>query len=111
MATFVNFSNHPSDKWSSEQMHAANEYGRVVDMQFPAVNPELSEEDIKVLADEYAASILLYEPAAVMCQGEFTLCYAVIERLKAENITVVAACSQRNVVESSDWKNKYTDSY
>ena len=92
---FVNFSNHPSDLWTLEQLQAAKVYGDVVDVPFPQVDPTLSSEEIKAMADRYVSDILEYRPAAVMCQGEFTLCYAVIERLKKNGITVLAACSER----------------
>jgi len=38
-------------------------------------------------------------PTAVMCQGEFTLAFAVIAGLKRQGITVLAACSERKVYE------------
>ena len=83
-------------------MLAAEEYGHVVDVPFPAVEPNMSEEEIKALADNCIASILSYNPEAVMCQGEFTLCHAVVDRLKEKDIPVVAACSQRNAIDLPD---------
>ena len=34
-SVFVNFSNHPSFRWSAEQLSAAETYGRVIDEPFP----------------------------------------------------------------------------
>jgi hypothetical protein len=34
-----------------------------------------------------------------LCQGEFYLSYAVVDRLKSSGIKVVAACSRREVEE------------
>lgn len=34
-----------------------------------------------------------------MCQGEFTLTYAIVTRLKKNGITVFAACSRRGTEE------------
>lgn len=94
---FVNFSNHASDSWAKDQLEAAKEYGDIVDLPFPDVSPDLSEEDIDALARRCVKDILIYQPEAVMCQGEFTLSYAVIEKLKEKGVTCVAACSNREV--------------
>ena len=34
---FVNHTNHPSARWSAEQISAAQVYGEILDMPFPAV--------------------------------------------------------------------------
>ena len=36
---FINFSNHPSVRWSAEQTAAAIEFGDIVDVPFPDVLP------------------------------------------------------------------------
>lgn len=96
-AVFVNFSNHPSSRWSSEQLSAAEEFGRVVDEPFPTVPADMGEAGISRLADEATARILAQRPAAVLCQGEFTLAFAVTERLKEKGVTVLAASSDRGL--------------
>ena len=35
----INFTNHPSAQWSAEQTAAAQVYGKVIDLAFPAINP------------------------------------------------------------------------
>lgn len=92
---FVNYSNHPSDKWDVEQISEASKYGRIVDIPFPNVPPLMDEDGIASMADEQVALILSYSPDAVMCQGEFTLSYSVINRLLEAGISVLAACSDR----------------
>lgn len=99
MSTFINFSNHPSERWSAEQLAAAREYGDVVDIPFPNILPAATEEDIARLGDEYVRKILDMSPSAVMCQGEFTFSYYVISALLAQNINVLSACSDRVVRE------------
>lgn len=101
---FVNFSNHPSEKWEDEQKKAAQIYGKLVDVPFPNVLPSASEEEVAQLAEEMVKKIMECQPAAVMCQGEFTLSFQVAAKLKQQNITVVAACSERCVRESGDEK-------
>lgn len=97
---FVNFSNHISDNWSKEQIEAASVYGEIVDVEFPILNPEMTEEDIVRIGDEYIEKIASYNPDAVMCQGEFTLIFYVVNGLLKKGITCLAACTNRVTVEN-----------
>ena len=101
---FVNFSNHPHDKWDERQLKAALEYGDVIDIPFPNVDADASEEDILELAKAYSSKILevVGNDGAAMVQGEFTLVYAVINLLKENSIKVLSACSERDVTEITD---------
>ena len=106
---FVNYSNHPSSKWSEEQLAAANEIGTIVDILFPDVDPSATKEDITNMARESVNEIVAYDPTAVLCQGEFTLCFSVVSMLKQRGIKVVAACSKRMVEETPKGKiSKFT---
>lgn len=40
---FINFTNHPSAQWSAEQKAAAQAYGEVIDLAFPAIDPAADE--------------------------------------------------------------------
>ena len=92
----INLSNHPSQSWSGKQFSAAHElYGEITDMPFPAVSAGLCYDEVQTVADELIKKILSIKPDAVMCQGEFTLTYAVVSRLKQRGITVISACSER----------------
>ena len=99
---FVNLSNHPSSKWSEKQLNEAYKYGDIVDIDFPSIRAEAGEEEITSLATVYAEQITALQPAAVMCQGEFTFVYALVRLLTARGIPCVAACSARSVMESVD---------
>lgn len=99
MKYFVNFSNHPSKDWTEEQLDAAEAYGEVRDYPFPSVDAKAGEEEIRDIADVAVEKILAMNPAAVMCQGEFALTYAVISRLIQKNVPVFAACGKRQVEE------------
>lgn len=92
---FVNHTNHPSARWSSEQTAAAKIYGEIVDVPFPAVEAEAAPEEIRELVRTNAEKILELKPAAVLCQGEFNYTFAMVERLKNFGVTVVAATSER----------------
>lgn len=83
-------------------MRAAQEYGEIIDMPFPTISAGASEGDIAAWADRYAKEIIDRNPAAVMCQGEFTFVYALVRRLNAAGIVCVAACSERRTVEYTD---------
>lgn len=96
---FINCSNHPSEKWSDGQKEAALKYGKITDIPFPPVSPGASEKEVDETAKELCKRIRTFRPAAVMCQGEYTLTYAVISKLRRAGIRVVAACTERQVVE------------
>lgn len=96
---FVNCSNHASEFWGELQIHEAQKWGEIVDCPFPAVDPEYDEKMIQKLAEETVKCIIQKEPTAVMCQGEFTLTYAIVQQLKKMGILVVAACSERKSAE------------
>lgn len=96
---FVNFSNHPVKNWNETQITAAGNYGEIREIPFPVVPPMATEEEVKKLAVENAEKILQFRPDAVMCQGEFTLTFAVVSILKKHGITCVSACSDRRTVE------------
>lgn len=101
-AVFVNFSNHPSAKWSKEQLAAAEAIGRVEDEPFPAVAADLDEHGVALMAEEATLRILAKKPVAVLCQGDFSLAFAVTERLKAKGVRVLAASSDRVIREMTD---------
>ena len=46
MKIFVNHTNHPSERWSAEQITAAKVYGEIIDFPFPLIDPSASEEEI-----------------------------------------------------------------
>ncbi len=97
----INFSNHSSEKWSDEQRKATRKWGDVEDLAFPNVSPYASEDDIEKLAQMYVDRIIAKKPDAVMVQGEPTLCYKTVEKLKACGIYTIAATTER-VVETKE---------
>ena len=101
MGVFVNFSNHPSYRWSPVQIREAEVYGDIIDLMFPAVPPDSSEKEILNQAEASVEKILALNPSVVLCQGEFTLVFAVVNRLIQNGIRVVAACSERDVSEEN----------
>ena len=95
---FINFTNHPSSLWDEAQTQAAKAFGTVLDIPFPALAPNLTAEQIVALGDTFVTDIISHHPAAVLCQGEFTLAFYVASKLKKQGITVLAACSERDTI-------------
>ena len=104
---FINCSNHSSENWSEKQLMEAHKWGEVVDYPFPNVNPFFDSKEVEELADKVVEEISGMKPDVVMCQGEFTLSFQIINKLKALNVKVVSACSERKVIEYQD-ENKNT---
>lgn len=96
-SVFINHTNHPSATWTEAELAAAEQFGPVQDFVFPAIDPEWDEETVTQLAQKNGAKILSMHPAAVLCQGEFTYCFALITFLKKQGIAVLSACSNREV--------------
>lgn len=94
---FVNHTNHPSANWSAEQTSAAQKYGEIVDVPFPAVSAEASVDYVRELVQVQLEKILTLKPSVVLCQGEFTYTFAMVERLKSAGVKVMAATSARSV--------------
>ncbi len=99
---FVNFSNHPSEKWCKKQLMAARELsgnGQIEDIQFPVISADATEEEIDRTAKKCAEQIAEMNPSAVMCMGEFGLCFKVVELLHNKGIKTVYSCSERQATE------------
>lgn len=95
MSLFINHTNHPSANWTLEQRQGAAAYGTIKDLPFPDIPPNSDVQQIKEYIQESANKILALNPAAVLCQGEFTYTYGLVKLLKEHGITVLAACSER----------------
>ncbi len=97
-AVFINFSNHPSDLWSSKQLTAASEYGIIKDIPFPVVDPEASNEVIQEIARGCVSRILSVadnSQVTVHIMGEMVLVFAVVSLLKEQGIRCVASTTRR----------------
>ena len=101
----INLSNHPSAGWGTRQREAAEMYGEIEDMAFPAIPPEAGEREITDLAEEYVARIeerAETRDVTVHIMGEMTFCYAVITRLQPLGIPCLASTTRRQVTETAD---------
>lgn len=97
--TFINLSNHPSSNWAPLQLKCAGEYGTIVDIPFPDVDPDLSEEELEDLAQRTTKTLCnaYPSPATVHVMGEMTLTFLVVSELKSLGYTCLASTSERTV--------------
>lgn len=103
----INFSNHPSEYWEEKQMKAAQEYGEIIDIPFPVISPDASDDQINELSNQYVNIIMDYEKKgkiSVHIMGEMTFTYMVISQLKGMGIECIASTSDRIVQETADGK-------
>jgi len=91
----VNCTNHPVAKWEDTQVVAAERFGKIIDLPFPAVYPYATTNEIVNLADLICKQIIAAGAATVLCQGEATLTFQLVSKLKSKGIKVIAACSRR----------------
>lgn len=101
----INLSNHPSADWGARQREAAEMYGEIEDMTFPAIPPEAGEREIADLAEENVARIeerAVTRDVTVHIMGEMTFCYAVITRLQPLGIPCIASTTRRQITEAAD---------
>ena len=101
MRPFVNLSNHPSIQWPEDQLLAARNLGDVIDLPFPDVNPSWTLHEVSQIADglveSLAVQFLDQEAPIVLVQGEMTLLYQILVRLKKKQWRALAATTQRDV--------------
>ena len=109
----INLSNHPAANWSEAQTAAGlSLYNEIVDLPFPAIDPEASIEQIIELATEYSEKVkkmLGYtnfetfdtKINAVHIMGEMTFTYNVVRLLQQKVITCLASTTKRSVKEEA----------
>lgn len=86
----LNCTNHPYDIWSEPMKEAANkQYGEVVDLPFPQVDPAWRDAQIRKEVDRYTSRIKAFEADAVLAAGEFTFLFMLVDKLLAEGTEVM----------------------
>ena len=106
---FVNISNHPSSKWGEEQLRAASQYGEIIDIPFPVVDPSATEEEISDLAQILLMQIDGLHVSkdmipVVHIMGEMTLVFAVVTTLKSWGVIALASTTVRDSIEKDGVK-------
>ena len=109
----INLSNHPQIKWDLKQISfAKGQYGNILDMPFPNINPNFSTQEVTELTKEYYEKIVtIFDECAnnpfentVHVQGEFTFVYQLVTLLKESGIHCVASTSNRMIREEGNKK-------
>lgn len=104
----INFTNHPVNKWQDIQFQAAEEqFGNIVDLEFPNIDPAWDHHQIEELAEEYLQQIrskVRNKNDAVLIMGEQTFCFSLICKLQKNGIVCYATTTQRNVSEKTNKK-------
>jgi len=104
---FVNLSNHPSSDWTDKQLKAAERYGKVVDVAFPAIPPEADEQAISQIAAQYVAMIrdmTKDKSVTLHIMGEMTFVFRIVSQLNSLGITCVASTTERIAYETDAGK-------
>lgn len=107
---FINLSNHPSKYWNQSQYQAATQYGDIVDLMFPQIDPTASTHDVNEIVIEYFNKIeeirkknhLETNEVTIMVSGEFTFTYLIVGMLKENNYRPVCACTKRETIENNE---------
>ncbi len=101
---FLNLSNHPCERWTEPQVASAKVHAPLlVDLPFPNVDPDLDEQGVDELVAEIVSQVP-QETTAALVQGEFTLCFRLVQALEARGIPCFAATSERRVVQVGERK-------
>lgn len=110
---FINLSNHPSGLWKKHQKVAAQKWGEIVDLPFPNIPPEWSDEQVENLAAEYLGKCMELAAskngsiAAIHLMGEMTFTFWLVQRLKQRGIPVLASTTERQTTQDENG-NKVT---
>lgn len=107
---FVNLSNHPSQKWSEEQIKAVMSVPctyapitKIEDVDFPMVDPEASTTDLAKISEK-VINDLPKGTVSALVQGEYILSSLLVKGLQQRGIACYTATTHRNVIDLPDGK-------
>jgi hypothetical protein len=99
----LNLTNHPSISWPANQKQTAlNQYGEIVDLSFPQIDPRLTSDQVERLVEEYIIKIRKIDPSAVHIMGEMTFTFRLVNKLKEIGIPCIASTTERKVTEDDN---------
>ena len=101
---FINLSNLHTNKWPEDRLTGAKELSEgndLVNLAFPILSADATKEEVYVKAEDIAKKVIEKNPDYVFCQGEFSLCFRIVELLKQSNIKVVTVCNERIIYEEN----------
>ena len=106
---FINISNHPSTDWKEEQTNEAQVYGKIVDVSFPNIPPQMDTEEMKTIVEDYIRKIEVLatgknEDTLIHVMGESVFSFMLVVSLLKKNYKVVASTTERIVNYEGDIK-------
>lgn len=106
----INCTNHPYEIWNVKQREAAKEYDHVVDLPFPAIEPDDSSDRLRELVEAFAGQIEMMHPDAVLVAGEYLFTFMLVDRLLMKGTYVVCSRSRRitKEIKKEDGTNEKT---
>lgn len=99
----LNLSHHPLSKWSTEQRQAAEkEFGALLDLQFPLLDPAASLEAVREIAQHHVVQCIeeikkrgAHERHAVHVMGEYTFTCLFVKEMERRELLCVASTTER----------------
>ncbi len=101
----INYSNHPSQEWDTNQLEAAKKYGEITDISFPAISPIAGEKELQSLVNQGIQKITSVGKdcnTTVHIMGEMTFTFMVVTRLKELGIRCIASTTERKTTYNAD---------
>lgn len=109
---FINISNHPTTKWSGDQLEAIHSFpnvDKIVDIPFPQINPEWDELDVLQKAEEMFNNIMhqyndITNDIIFHIMGEMTFVYAFVSMVQKHfgHKCICVASTTERIVEEKD---------
>lgn len=99
---FINISNHPSSSWKKDQLSAAKVYGKIYDISFPIIPPEMDTSGMKYMLREYIQRVDdivngQVDSTVIHVMGETVFTFMLVTALLQRNYRVVASTTERIV--------------
>lgn len=104
MRIMINLSNHPSKGWSEEQIKAAA-VDKIIDYQFPQIDPEWDYFEVKRIAIKIANELLhnYYKDNVIIhLAGEPVFVHIFARMFENREWQCVTSTTKRDVIESPD---------
>ena len=94
---FINISNQPNCEWDTYQYGKARTFGEIRDIPFPEVPATATGDEVKKMAEEVfinsgGLQILNTELDVILCQGESSLMWHIVNLFKNEGFKCVVPC-------------------
>jgi hypothetical protein len=101
----INFSNHPSSQWPDNQKQAAKDnFGEVIDIPFPNIDPRASCAALEALAERFINDLTSHENDTIHIMGELTFTYIIVNKMRLLGRFCVASTTERKVEMDGDIK-------